>query len=182
MNINKLVELIMSLLTFHTTESKNSSKNQPSVSPQVDNSPKLREEDGYFIWNKGEVFKLSDHFSTKEMNCQCKYESCKEQRISKDLIQRIENIRIEADQPLIVTSAFRCQKHQQDIRNSGVSTVVAKKLSQHELGNAVDILPKDKKDIRGAFLFICEKHFSAIGLSNKFLHVDTRKEKIQWEY
>ena len=141
MNINKLVELIMSLLTFHTTASKNSSKSQPSVSPQVDNSPKLREEDGYFIWNKGEVFKLSDHFSTKEMNCQCNYESCKEQRISKDLVSRLEKVRVEVGQPLIVTSAFRCHQKQEDIRASGESTVVAKK-STHELGDAADVVPK----------------------------------------
>lgn len=117
------------------------------------------------------------------MDCHCKYESCKEQRISKDLIQRIENIRIEVDQPLIVTSAFRCKEHQSYIRSSGQSTVVAKKVSQHELGNAVDILPKDGKNIRTNFLKICEKQFTTIGLSDKFLHVDTRgPNKLQWEY
>lgn len=116
------------------------------------------------------------------MDCQCKYESCKEQRISKDLIQRLENIRVDVNQPLVITSAFRCSKHQEDIRNSGVSTVVAKKQSQHELGNAVDIRPKDKQGIRGPFLLICSHYFTTIGLSDKFLHVDTRKDKIQWEY
>jgi hypothetical protein len=151
-------------------------------SPAIDNSPKLKEDNGYYIWDKGQVFKLSDHFSTKEMNCHCKYETCKEQRISKELIQRIENIRVEVNQPLIVTSAFRCKEHQNYIRNSGQSTVVAKKQSQHELGNAVDILPKDEKDIRGKFLEICKKQFTTIGLSDKFLHVDMRKDKIEWEY
>lgn len=180
MNIKWIVELITHQLTFRTIESKGSLKSLPSV--QLDNFPKLKEQDGYFIWNKGEVHKLSDHFSTKEMDCQCKHESCKEQRISKDLIQRIENIRVEVNQPLIVTSAFRCKQHQEDIRNSGVSTVVAKKQSQHELGNAVDIKPKDGKDIRGSFLVICEKQFTTIGLSNRFLHLDTREQKIQWEY
>lgn len=183
MNIDAIVKLIMSLLTFHTTESKNSSKKAPSLSsPTVDNSPKLKEEDGFYIWQKGEVHKLSDHFSTKEMDCQCNHESCKEQRISKELIQRLENIRIDVNQPLVVTSAFRCQKHQEDIRNSGVSTVVAKKQSQHELGNAVDVRPKDRQGIRGPFLLICEHYFTTIGLSDKFLHLDMRKDKIRWEY
>lgn len=182
MNIDTIVKAILSLLTFHTTAFKSSSKSQPSPLPVEDNSPKLKEENGYYIWNKGEVFKLSAHFSTKEMDCQCNYESCKEQRISVDLVERIENIRVDVNQPLVVTSAFRCGKHQEDIRNSGVSTVVAKKQSQHELGNAVDIRPKDKAGIRGPFLLICSHYFTTIGLSDKFLHVDTRKETIQWEY
>lgn len=182
MNINKIVELILSLLTFHTSASKNNSKSQPSPSVSIDNSPKLKEVDGYYVWNKGEYFKLSDHFTTKEMTCHCKYQTCKEQRISKDLIQRLENIRLQVNQPLIVTSAFRCKEHQDYIRGSGQSTVVAKKQSQHELGNAVDILPKDGKDIRTKFLDICDNQFTAIGLSDKFLHVDMRKDRIRWEY
>lgn len=179
MNIDLIVKFITSLLTSATAVSRGNSKNQLSASSPT---ASLKESNGYYIWNKGEIFKLSDHFSTKEMDCQCNYEACKEQKISKDLIQRIEKIRLEVNQPLVITSAFRCSKHQEDIRNSGASSVVAKKQSQHELGNAVDIRPKDEQGIRTTFLAICEKYFTTIGLSNRFLHVDIRKEKIQWEY
>lgn len=108
--------------------------------------------------------------------------TCKEQRISQDLISRLEKIRVDVQQPVKVTSAFRCKEHQDYIRQSGVSTVVAKKQSQHELGNAVDILPKDGKDIKTKFLDICSGYFQAIGLSDKFLHCDLRKEYIRWKY
>jgi uncharacterized protein YcbK (DUF882 family) len=56
-------------------------------------------------------------------------------------------------------------------------------VSQHELGNAVDIVPKDQKDVQGKFLEICSEEFDAIGLSPKFLHVDLRTgKKRRWNY
>lgn len=185
MNINDIVKFIMSLLTSATTASKPSSKSQPSPSLEVKAPvvPRLREDGDFYVWTKGEKFKLTDHFSTAEFACQCSYADCKEQRISKSLIKKVEAIRVEVGQPLVVTSAYRCQKHQAYIRSSGQSTVVAQKLSQHELGKAVDIRPKDALGIRTTFLAICEKQFQAIGLSDRFLHCDLRgPDKIRWEY
>lgn len=142
---------------------------------------KLKEIDGYYIWDKGQVFTISTHFSTKEMSCHCSYPECIEQKISKDLILRIEKIREEVAQPLIVTSAFRCAEYQKHLINTEASTVIAQH-SQHELGNAIDILPKDAKDIRTKFEEICAKQFDSIGLSDKFLHLDLRPGKRRWEY
>ena len=165
MNIEAIVKFITYLLTFRTTESKNNSKKAPlPSSPVVDKPSELKEENGYYIWQKDCEYPLSAHFSTREFKCKCSHESCKEQRISKILIDKLELIRTEVGQPLIITSAYRCTAHQEDIRKSGQSTVVAKK-STHELGDAVDVVPKDKKDVRGEFLKICAKHFNSIGLS-----------------
>ena len=179
MSIDTLVKLITNLLTSVTTGSKDNLKTRPS--PLLDNSPKLIDNGQYFLWDKGQVFKVSAHFSTKELSCHCSYPECVKQKISKDLIQRIENVREEVAQPLIVTSAFRCPAWQAHLAATGVNTVVAK-MSQHELGNAVDILPKDGLNIRTKFQDICAKQFQAIGLSDKFLHVDTRPQYIRWEY
>ena len=187
MNINKIVELILSLLTYHTTASKSSSKSQPSpFSPTVE-EPKLKLEKGYYIWNKGYVYPLSDHFSTAEFDCNCSYPECKEQKISKILVNKLELIRIEIKQPLGVSSAFRCAKKQQDLRDAaakgeGDLTVVASKTSTHELGDAVDIYPKDRKNVRTDFLKLCASHFDSIGLSDRFLHVDQRKGHRRWNY
>lgn len=179
MNIKWIVDLITHLLTSHTTASKSSSKKAPSPSSPMDNTPKLREEDGFYLWEKGESFVISKHFSTKEMTCRCKFPECKTQRISKDLIQRIEKIREEIAQPLIVTSAYRCTPYQEFLRKHGVNTVVASK-SQHELGNAVDVVPKDGKMV--GFQDVCAKHFESIGLAKDFLHLDTRTGKRRWNY
>lgn len=181
MNINKIVELIMSLLTSRTTESKNSSKKVPSPSLEDKKDPELKLVDGYYVWQKGYIYPLTAHFSTKEMECHCSYPECKEQRISKDLVEKAELIRIEVGQPLVVTSAFRCSAYQAHLRATRVNTVVAKK-STHELGDALDIVPKDRKDVRGYFFKICAKYFDSIGLSDKFLHVDERKGVRRWEY
>lgn len=185
MNIKWIVELITHLLTSGTIASKNSSKKVPSplsqtVEPVIELTS-LVEKDGYYIWQKDQEYPLSAHFGTREFNCRCDHETCKEQRVSKSLIEKLELIREEVGQPLIVTSAFRCSAHQADIRSSGISTVVAKK-STHELGDAADIVPKDRKDVQGSFLKICAQHFDSIGLSDRFLHVDLRSGIRRWNY
>lgn len=113
------------------------------------------------------------------MTCKCSFPECKEQRISKDLIDKLEKVRLEVNQPLIITSAYRCTDHQASLRASGVNTVVAKK-STHELGDAVDVVPKDKK--MEGFEDICAKQFDSIGLAKNFLHLDTRPGKRRWNY
>jgi hypothetical protein len=178
MNMSQIVKLIMSLLTFHTGGSKSS-----STKPALSDKPVGPKSDGdHYIWKKGENISISKYFSTSEFTCQCNFLDCKDQKISKSLITKLEHVREKAKQPLIVTSAFRCGKHQAFLRASGVNTVVAQ-VSQHELGNAVDITPKDQKDVRGKFLEICSEEFDAIGLSDRFLHVDLRTgKKRRWKY
>lgn len=142
--------------------------------------PGLKEADGYYRWNKGEIFALSPYFSTNEFDCQCSYESCVEQRISKGLIGKLNDVRIETKKPLVITSGFRCSKHQADLRNSGTNTVVAK-ISTHEKGDAADIRPVDRN--MTGFLEITEKQFDSIGLAKTFLHVDMRTGvKRRWNY
>lgn len=78
--------------------------------------------DGYYIWKKGERAKLSEYFSTSEFDCQCHHDTCVEQRISVDLINKLDLVRIESNSPIYITSGFRCSRHQQDLRdqlNSG---------------------------------------------------------------
>lgn len=140
----------------------------------------MRIENGYFIWNKGEREKLSDFFSTQEFDCQCHYKDCVIQKISIELINKLNLVRIESKSPLYITSGYRCNKHQNDLRkelNSGKKslTVVASNISQHELGNAADISPRIGTVSR--LRTIVEKIFDTIGLAKTFLHVDTRPKK-----
>jgi len=133
----------------------------------------------YFVWNKGDAFILSPYFNTKEFSCQCNFPTCVKQRVSRVLIDKLDLVRKEADQSLIITSGFRCRKHQEFLRSSGVNTVIAK-VSTHEKGDAADVQPKDK-NIK-AFTLIAEKHFDSIGLAKTFLHLDTRTGKRRWNY
>ena len=168
MNISEIVKKIISQLILIIFGSKKSLNKSTSVK--------------YIEWKKGDNIQISKHFNSSEFDCKCKNESCVNQKISIDLINRLESIREEIKQPLIITSAFRCKKHQDFLRKNGVATVVAKSTSQHELGEAADITKKQRNDIRTDFLKIVEKQFQTIGLSNSFLHVDTRKEYRRWEY
>lgn len=140
----------------------------------------MKKENGYFIWDKNEKEKLSENFSTEEFECQCKYDDCKEQKISEDLIKRLQEIRTEIKTRLDVTSGFRCTKHQQALAKKGVNTVVAKK-SQHELGNAADVRAPSLTP--HALLQVAEFRFQSIGIATNFLHLDLRDDKKRrWNY
>ena len=168
-----IVNLMKSLLTSVTGGSKNSSKTPPL------NSSDLKEDEGYYIWKKGESIVLSKYFNTKEFTCRCNFPDCPKQRISKTLITRLDNIRSEVNLPLVITSGFRCVKYQAFLRAAGVNSVVAKK-STHELGDAADIVPSNGK--MDGFETICAKQFDSIGVASNFLHVDTRIGKRRWKY
>ncbi len=137
----------------------------------------MREENGYYIWNKGEEAKLGKFFKTKEMACKCKLPTCVEQRIAIKLITKMTAIREELAAPLWITSAFRCQGHQESLRASGIKTAVGK--STHELGHAADIRAADM-DMLSA---LADDHFKAIGEAKAFIHVDLRDDKERrWVY
>ena len=145
----------------------------------------MPEDLSYFIWNKGDIYFLNKEktFSTKEFTCHCSFKECKEQKVSKLLIEQLTQLRKDVNEPITVTSGFRCSKYQEKLRSDGINTVVAKK-SSHELGNAADITPTRMK-IKD-FLAFCEKKFKAIGIAKTFLHVDTRGQDDQrirrWNY
>ena len=140
----------------------------------------MNQNENYYTWTKGEKSQINKYFNTSELSCKCSHPECKDQKISKNLIERLTKVRVELNKPLIVTSAFRCSQYQKDLAESGANTVVAKQ-SQHELGNAVDVVPN------GATVTqlqpIAEKQFKAIGIAKTFLHLDTRDDKVRrWSY
>lgn len=130
----------------------------------------------YFTWQKGVSLKLSTHFNTGEFNCQCSYLTCREQRIAKELVEKLELIRTTVG-PLTITSGYRCGDHQRDlIKDVNLKTVSN---SQHMLGNAADIKASDMKLLREQ----AELSFDALGISKTFIHVDLRNDKKRsWTY
>jgi uncharacterized protein YcbK (DUF882 family) len=128
----------------------------------------------FYIWDKSEKQQLSKHFSTEEFECKCKMPTCKEQRISKELVDKLQTLREDVGIPLVVTSGFRCLDH--NIAIGGA------KSSQHLLGNAVDVRIGDLNRL----LDLCIKHFKAVGDGRLkgFIHVDVRKtdKPLLWTY
>lgn len=140
----------------------------------------MKESNGYYLWNKGEIFPFNKYFKTNEFSCQCKNKECVEQKVSKELISKLTELRIALNEPLLITSGFRCAAHQKEVEASGVSTVVAVH-SQHELGNAADLKPTRTpvKDL----VTISAKIFKAIGIANTWVHLDLRSDKERrWYY
>ncbi len=140
----------------------------------------MKTENGYFVWKKADAPQsINKYFKTSEFSCQCKLESCVDQKISVDLIDRLTYLREAKQSPMTITSGFRCKQHQENIRNSGVSTVVAK-VSQHELGNAADI--KFRALRIEEWIADAKTKFSYIGIATNFLHLDIRPAKVKGEW
>lgn len=126
---------------------------------------------GYYYWVKGDSEHLSDHFNTTEFACKCDNDDCLLQKISEDLINRLEWLREASKGPLKITSGFRCAKHQKALAESGVNTVVAK-LSTHEMGQAVDVMSSPLQPLQ--LLELAKIKFFSIGTARNFLHLDLR--------
>ena len=148
----------------------------------------------YYTWPKGSNKRLTSYFSEGEFTCPCiKQDTCGEQRISVDLISQLQTVRKQLKSPIKVTSGYRCAAYQAELATRGYET--AKGISQHQLGNAVDISPilgvtrpNEDKPLTMVELMLelkrlVEANFKASGQGKTFFHVDTRADKERrWSY
>jgi uncharacterized protein YcbK (DUF882 family) len=128
---------------------------------------------------KGSDLYISKHFKRKEFDCKC-LTHCFTTIISIDLVERLEKLRGLVDAPLKITSGFRCAAYQSELRLRGYET--ASGVSQHELGNAVDIM---SEPLTGKQLaeFAKQAGFKSIGVGHSFIHLDGRMDKERtWKY
>lgn len=126
-------------------------------------------------WKRGENIKITANFSTKEFCCTCGI--CLDQRIDRQLVEKLQAVRDEVKLPLTITSGFRCARKQQMLRDQGYET--ASGISTHEMGQAVDVTCSDIPALAKA----AEKHFMAIGTARTFVHLDLRVGKVRrWGY
>ncbi|MCB9739500.1 MAG: DUF882 domain-containing protein [Deltaproteobacteria bacterium] len=116
--------------------------------------------------------KLSEHFQLDEFRCPC---GCKlEQKPEivaalKDLVVVLEDIRAEIGVPLVVHSGVRCPSWNRKCK--GVPR------SQHLLGKAADLVPKDKPVSELADLLRAkgvDLGVRGLGLYSRFVHTDIR--------
>lgn len=124
-------------------------------------------------WTRGATGALSAYFTAKEFTCKCGV--CRDQRVSKELIKKLDLVRA-AVGPITITSGFRCGLHQANLTKQGLNTA---KNSTHCIGQAADITCGDL----AALFTACEAEFKAIGTAATFLHVDLRADKVRrWSY
>lgn len=113
-------------------------------------------------------------FKIEEFKCPC----CGENRIDKKFVELLDYARIEADTPFVITSGYRCQKHNDKVK--GVEE------SAHTLGLAADIRAETSSQRFLILKSLIDIGFSRIGIAKTFIHVDMAKENkpqnVGWLY
>jgi len=71
--------------------------------------------------------RVAPHFMLREFECRC----CSCVRLHPELVKKLEAIRQYLDMPIIVTSGYRCEKHNKEV--GGVQR------SLHLVGQAADV-------------------------------------------
>ncbi|RLF87747.1 peptidase M15 [Thermococci archaeon] len=116
---------------------------------------------------------LIKHFSEDEFKCPC----CGRCDMNPGFVFMLDTLREILGTPLVITSGFRCAKHNREIGG--------KENSAHLKGLAADILC-----VNSAHRYELIKHalalgFRRIGIGKDFIHLDYDKEKPQgviWVY
>ena len=117
-----------------------------------------------FFYDKKEDKEVSYKLNINEFKCKCNYNTCHYTLVSSALLVAWEKARKAYDSPLHITSGFRCQLHNVDVRG--------KMNSRHTIGNAVDISFNGQDRVR--LLKILEKHFKFVLQYDTFVHCDVR--------
>lgn len=130
---------------------------------------------GYKTVAKRSNTKLSEHFSSNEFDCHgsgC----CSQTVINEKLVEYLEKIREHFGQPITITSAYRCPKH-----NSRVNGATG---SRHTKGDATDIVVAG---VRPADVAKFAESIGIMGIGlyetskdGHFVHIDTRDKKSFW--
>jgi len=113
------------------------------------------------------------YFRAKEFVCK----HCKQVKIESRLIETLENLRQYLKVPVVITSAYRCPKHNQEI--GGVPN------SAHTRGYAVDIRVLDSRTRFYVVRWLLDRGINRIGIGRDFIHFDLDPEKpknVIWHY
>ncbi len=121
-------------------------------------------------YQKHKNTRLSDNFVSLEFDCKgagC----CKETKINPQLVQYLQAIRNHFGKSIVITSGYRCSKH--NIAVGGASN------SRHLYGDAADIIVNGVAPLEVA-KFAESIGVKGIGLYSTFTHIDTREKKSFW--
>lgn len=104
------------------------------------------------------------HFSHDELKCPC----CGKNEMNIGFLEILENVRTEFGKPMVITSGYRCPKHNAEV--GGV------KGSAHLSGLAVDVQIVDSV-IRHQLLEVVLKNprIIGIGINKSFIHLDGKE-------
>jgi len=113
------------------------------------------------------------YFSQKEFVCPC----CGELNIHYEFLLVLDELRRLCGFPLIVSSGYRCPKH-----NASVGGV---KDSAHVKGLAVDLIAENSHKRHVILKKAFEINIQRIGIGQSFIHLDidtTKPQQVVWVY
>ena len=117
---------------------------------------------------------ISKHFNKSEMICK----HCGAYKeMDPLLLKGLDKLRDIINQPLVLTSAYRCPYHPLEINK--------KNIGQHTLGTAADIkIPSTVTKKVFLILILRIPEFKGIGLPthSNFIHIDIRNNPARWGY
>jgi uncharacterized protein YcbK (DUF882 family) len=111
---------------------------------------------------------LSKHFSRSEFACKCG--KCEPIAVDYKLVQILEMVRTHFDAAVIITSGYRCPKHNKKVKGA--------RASKHMLGIAADIKVSGVEPI-DVYSAIDAAYPNDLGLKvySSWVHVDSRQDK-----
>ena len=112
------------------------------------------------------------HFKMSEFDCKC----CGKADMDMDFLRKLDIARETAGIPFIITSGYRCEKHNRAVGGSPTST--------HPEGIAADILCDDSVKRFKIINALLAVGFKRIGIGKDFIHVDDKQTVISiiWVY
>ena len=99
------------------------------------------------------------NFKPKEFECS----HCNILKISSDLMDFLQTARDDLG-PLSITSAYRCQDHNNSVSKTGPN-------GPHTTGLAVDISVKDSQHRKKLITYFADK-VTGLGIAKSFIHID----------
>lgn len=108
--------------------------------------------------------KISEHFSTKELECKC---GCGLFNMAPSFIVFLERIRKDYGKPMVINSGCRCEAHNKKIQGA--------KKSAHMEGLAVDVAVGDAALKRSLVEAAIKHGATGIGVYSSWVHIDTKE-------
>ena len=113
------------------------------------------------------------YFKKEEFACPC----CGRNEIKDEFLAKLDEAREIAGVPFVITSGYRCSKHNKEVGGSPTSS--------HLKGLAADIKTTSSKQRYKILNALLKVGFKRIGIGQNFIHVDLDTEKVQevaWDY